>query len=146
MKYNLVKTEEVNDIVAKENLIGEALKEEIQVWLTDHIEDLQDALAEICEQEHAYHYHPPGYHVDQTAIELQAFQKLSEKFALVVVQMTGTFDSWTEQIMSNINDLKEHKKEDIDLRRRAAERSLTMATDAFGEGIEFVRESVEMKA
>ena len=114
--------------------------------MTGHVEDLQNALAEICEQEHAYHYHPPGYHVDETAFELEAFQKLSEKFALVVIQMTGTFDSWTEQIMGNINDLKERKKEEIDLRRRAMEHSLTMATDAFGEGIEFVRGSVEMKA
>ena len=114
--------------------------------MTGHVDDLQAALAEICEQEHAYHYHPPGYHVDETAIELQAFQNLSEKFALVVIQMTGTFDSWTEQIMGNINDLKEQKKEEIDLRRRAMEHSLTMATEAFGEGIEFVRGSVEMKA
>jgi hypothetical protein len=127
-------------------MIGAALAGEIETWLTGHVEDLQTALAEICEQEHAYHYHPPGYHVDETAIELQAFQNLSEKFALVVIQMTGTFDSWTKQIMGNINELKEKKKEEIDLRRRAMEHSLTMATDAFGEGIEFVRGSVEMKA
>jgi len=108
--------------------------------------DVQTALAEVCELEHAYHYNPPGYHVDETAIELDAFQKLSEKFALVVIQMTGTFDSWSTQIMEKITDLKEDKKEAIDLRRRAAEHSLTMASNAFGEGIEFVRGSVEMKA
>jgi hypothetical protein len=122
------------------------LKDEIDSWLEDHVENLQAALGEICEQEHAYHYNPPGYHVDETAIELEAFQKLSEKFALIVIQMTGTFDTWSESIMEMITDLKEHEKERIDLRRRAAEHSLTIASDSFGEGIEFVRGSVEMKA
>jgi len=140
------KVAELNDAISTESLIGVQLSEEISTWLTNHVEDLQDALAEICEQEHAYHYHPPGFHVDQTAMELQAFQQLSEKFALVVVQMTGQFDAWSTTIMEKITDLKEDKKEDIDLRRRAAEHSLTMASNSFGEGIEFVRGSVEMKA
>lgn len=137
---------ELEDAVTNESLIGDQLSIEISTWLTNHVTDLQDALAEICEQEHAYHYHPPGFHVDQTAMELQAFQQLSEKFALVVVQMTGQFDAWSTTIMEKITDLKEDKKEDIDLRRRAAEHSLTMASNSFGEGIEFVRGSVEMKA
>ena len=105
--YNEERRAEVEDQITKEDAIGDALASEIQTWLTGHIDDLQAALAEICEQEHAYHYHPPGYHVDETAIELEAFQKLSEKFALVVIQMTGTFDSWTAQIMEKITDLKE---------------------------------------
>lgn len=137
---------ELDDAIATESLIGVQLSEEISGWLSDHVEDLQNALAEICEQEHAYHYHPPGFHVDQTAMELQAFQQLSEKFALVVIQMTGQFDAWSTTIVKKITDLKEDKKEDIDLRRRAAEHSLTMASNSFGEGIEFVRGSVEMKA
>ena len=140
------KLEELNDQIKTESMIGAALSEEIKTWLTSHVSDLQEALAQICEQEHAYHYHPPGFHVDQTAMELQAFQQLSEKFALVVVQMTGQFDSWSKTMMEKITDLKEDKKEDIDLRRRAAEHSLSMASNSFGEGIEFVRGSVEMKA
>lgn len=42
--------------------------------------------------------------------------------------------------------MKNNKKEELDLRRRAAEHSLTIATGAFGDGIEFVRGSVEAKA
>jgi len=144
--YFAEKVEELDDQIASESMIGTALSEEIETWLGNHIVDLQAALAEICEQEHAYHYHPPGFHVDQTAMELQAFQQLSEKFALVVVQMTGQFDSWSDIMMKKITDLKEDKKEDIDLRRRAAEHSLSMASNSFGDGIEFVRGSVEMKA
>ena len=64
----------------------------------------------------------------------------------MVVQMTGTFDTFTRQINDNINSLKEMKKKEVDIRRRASERSLTMATQAFGDGIEFIRDSVEMKA
>ena len=60
--------------------------------------------------------------------------------------MTGTFDTFTRQVNENINSLKENKKKEVDIRRRASERSLTMATQAFGEGIEFIRDSVEMKA
>jgi len=33
-------------------------------------------------------------------MELEAFQKLSEKFALVVVQMSGTFDGWATSMMT----------------------------------------------
>lgn len=36
-------------------------REEISKWLSGHVEDLQGALAEVCQQEHAYHYNPPGY-------------------------------------------------------------------------------------
>lgn len=64
------KVGELNDQIATESMIGTALSEEIETWLGNHIVDLQAALAEICEQEHAYHYHPPGFHVDQTAMEL----------------------------------------------------------------------------
>ena len=140
------KLDYLDDIIIRENLIGKELAEEIKIWLEDHIQDLQEALVEICDQEHAYHYSPPGFHVDETPFELEAFQKLSEKFALIVVQMTGTFDGWTSQINERIETMKDRKKKELDLKRRAAQRSLTMATNAFGEGIEFVRETVEMKA
>jgi hypothetical protein len=103
-------------------------------------------LKEICEQEHAYHYNPPGYHVDETAIDLDSFKDLSEKFKLITVQMAGTYDAFVEALTDKMNEFKADKKETITLRRQAAERSLTMATNAFGDGIEFVRESVEMKA
>ena len=46
------------------------MEDEINMWLTNHIEDLQEALSEICNQEHAYHYTPPGFHVDETAVDL----------------------------------------------------------------------------
>ena len=64
----------------------------------------------------------------------------------MIVQMTGTFDTFTTTINGKINELKKTKKAQVDLRRRASERSLSMATQAFGEGIEYVRESVEAKA
>jgi hypothetical protein len=60
--------------------------------------------------------------------------------------MVGTFDTFVKEINSKIDTIKERKKTEINLRRIAAERSLTMATGAFGDGIEYVRESVEMKA
>ena len=60
--------------------------------------------------------------------------------------MTGTFDGFKKKILENIEKLKDKKKEDIDLTRRAAQQSLTLATDAFGDGIEFVRGGVELKA
>jgi hypothetical protein len=46
------------------------MSDEIVMWLSNHIEDLQEALKEICEQKHAYHYTPPGFHVDETAVDL----------------------------------------------------------------------------
>jgi hypothetical protein len=46
----------------------------------------------------------------------------------------------------NINTLKDEKKDAIDLRRRAAEDTLTLASKAFMDGIAFIRESVEDKA
>lgn len=60
--------------------------------------------------------------------------------------MVGTFDSFVDGINTKMETIKEKKKEEIFLRRTAAERSLTMATRAFGEGITYIRESVEMKA
>ena len=33
-------------------------------WLENHVEDLENALADVCEQEHAYNYNPPGFFVD----------------------------------------------------------------------------------
>ena len=85
------------------------------------VQDLQDALAEICDQEHSYHYAPPGYHVDEGALDLATFQRLSERFTLIVVQMTGTFDGFTERILEDkIKKLKEKKKNWIALRRTAA--------------------------
>ena len=42
--------------------------------------------------------------------------------------------------------LKEQEKARLTVKRLTAERSLTMATGAFGDGIKYVRESVEMKA
>jgi hypothetical protein len=103
-------------------------------------------LIAVCEQEHSYHYSPPGFDIDDTALALKAFEKLNERFTLMVVQMVGQFDSFVGQMNEKINHLKEHKKKDVTLRRTAAERSLTMATTAFGDGIEYVRESVETKA
>ena len=129
-----------------EDSIRTEMQNEIQTWLSSHITDLQEALREVCENEHSYHYTPPGFHVDETAVDLAVFQQLSEKFELVVVQMTGTFDTFVKTINTKIDTIKEKKKEEINLRRIAAERSLTMATGAFGDGIEYVRESVELKA
>jgi hypothetical protein len=60
--------------------------------------------------------------------------------------MVGTFDTFVEQVEEKLEKIKEKKKKEIELKRIAAERSLTMATTAFGDGIEYVRESVEMKA
>lgn len=138
--------DEVKAQMSNESLIGLAQGNEVKTWLANHVEDLQTALGEICDQEHAYHYSPPGYHVDETAIDLESFKELSEKFKLITVQMAGTYDSFVESLTQKMNDFKADKSEMITLRREAAEQSLTMATNAFGDGIEFVRESVEMKA
>ena len=40
------------------------MDDEIRLWLEKHIADLQEALREVCENEHSYHYTPPGFHVD----------------------------------------------------------------------------------
>jgi hypothetical protein len=122
------------------------MEEELKMWLENHVLDLQAALADICDQEHAYHYTPPGFHVDETAVDLAVFQNLSEKFELIVVQMVGTFDTFVSKVNKKMKHLKEEKKKELELKRIAAERSLTMATTAFGDGIEYVRDSVEMKA
>lgn len=97
---------EMKDKGQTELALGHAMGEEVKDWLEKHIADLQAALAEICEREHAYHYSPPGYHVDEDAIDLQAFERLSERFTLMVVQMTGTFDGFTTEINKRIGDLK----------------------------------------
>jgi len=127
-------------------MIGDMQQEEIKMWLENYIEELQEALAEVCEQEHSYHYSPPGYEIDETAHDLKAFERLSDKFEMSVVQMTGSFDSFVGWVNMNINTLKDEKKADIDLRRRAAEDTLTLASKAFMDGISFIRESVEDKA
>ena len=62
--------EVVNAKRADEVLIATQMESEINTWLSNHIEDLQEALSEICNQEHAYHYTPPGFHVDETAVDL----------------------------------------------------------------------------
>ena len=66
--------EEVKAKAASEMTIADQMKDEIMTWLENHIEDLQEALREICENEHAYHYTPPGFHVDETAVDLRVFQ------------------------------------------------------------------------
>ena len=111
------------------------MDDEIRLWLEKHIADLQEALREVCENEHSYHYTPPGFHVDQTAVDLRVFKKLSEKFELVVIQMVGTFDTFVDNVNTRMETIKDEKKEEITLRRIAAQRSLTMATGAFGDGI-----------
>ena len=127
-------------------MIGDMQQNEIKIWLQNYIDELQEALAEVCEQEHSYHYSPPGYEVDETAHDLKAFERLSDKFEMSVVQMTGSFDSFVGWVNMNINTLKDEKKAEIDLRRRAAEDTLTLASKAFMDGISFIRESVEDKA
>jgi hypothetical protein len=127
-------------------MIGDMQQEEIKMWLENYIQELQEALAEVCEQEHSYHYSPPGYEIDETAHDLKAFERLSDKFEMSVVQMTGSFDSFVGWVNMNINTMKDEKKAEIDLRRRAAEDTLTLASKAFMDGIAFIRESVEDKA
>jgi hypothetical protein len=137
---------EVKDQKTNEKRIGIAQGDEVKVWLQNHVEDLQDALKEICESEHAYHYNPPGFHVDETAIDLDSFKDLSEKFKLITVQLAGTYDTFVEKLMEKMQTFKSEKKVQLTRRREAAEIALSQATNAFGDGIEFVRESIEMKA
>ena len=115
-------------------------------WLTDHVADLQTALTEVCEQEHAYNYNPPGFHVDSTVADLAVFRRMSEKFELMVVQLVGTFETFVTTVNTKMATLKDVEKNKLTIKRLTAERSLTMSTGAFGDGIKFVRESVEMKA
>ena len=66
--------------------LGDTQMGEIEMWLGGHVEELQEALVEVCAQEHSYHYSPPGYGgPDETAMELKSFKRLSEKFELSVV-------------------------------------------------------------
>ena len=81
------------------------MADEIKIWLVKHIEDLQEALREVCENEHSYHYTPPGFHVDQTAVDLRVFKKLSEKFELVVIQMVGTFDTFVDNVNTRMETI-----------------------------------------
>lgn len=111
---------DVTDKAAAEVTIATQMQEEVMGWLENHITHLQEALQEICENEHSYHYTPPGFHVDETAVDLAVFQQLSEKFELVVVQMVGTFDTFVDAINTKISTIKERKKEEINLRRIAA--------------------------
>lgn len=60
--------------------------------------------------------------------------------------MTGSFDAFVGWINMHINTLKETKKAEIELRRQAAADTLTLAASAFGNGITFIRESMEEKA
>ena len=76
-------------------------------WLSNHVEDLENALADVCEQEHAYNYNPPGFFVDSTVADLAVFKKLSEKFELMVVQLVGTFSTFVDKVNGKMARLKE---------------------------------------
>jgi len=138
--------EHIDDVVAKQNTLALAQVEEIGIWLEGHNTQLSEALATVLSQEHSYNYVPEGYTYDPSKYALTAFQNLNDKFQEIVVQMTGTYDTWLDGINEAIDEKKETNKETIELKVTAAERSLTMATNAFGEGIKLVRESIEMKA
>ena len=142
--------DDLDQVIAAKSLAEESLAtaqtEEMTNWLEDHIADLQTALTEVCEQEHAYNYNPPGFHVDSTVADLAVFRRLSEKFELMVVQLVGTFETFVTTVNAKMATLKDTEKNKLTIKRLTAERSLTMSTGAFGDGIKFVRESVEMKA
>ena len=129
-----------------EESLADAQTDEMTAWLENHVEDLENALVDVCEQEHAYNYNPPGFFVDSTVADLAVFKKLSEKFELMVVQLVGTFSTFVDKVNNKMAVLKEQEKARLTVKRLTAERSLTMATGAFGDGIKYVRESVEMKA
>ena len=131
---------------ADEDMLADAQTTEMTSWLTSHVTDLEEALAEVCTQEHAYNYNPPGFFIDSTVADLAVFKKLSEKFELMVVQLVGTFSTFVDKVNGKMARLKEQEKARLTVKRLTAERSLTMATGAFGDGIKYVRESVEMKA
>ena len=142
--------DDLDQVIAAKSTAEESLAtaqtEEMTNWLEDHIEDLQTALTEVCEQEHAYNYNPPGFHVDSTVADLAVFRRMSEKFELMVVQLVGTFETFVTTVNAKMATLKDVEKNKLTIKRLTAERSLTMSTGAFGDGIKFVRESVEMKA
>lgn len=77
-----------------ESAIADAQTGDMTTWLESHVQDLSAALQEVCQQEHAYNYNPPGFYVDTTVADLAAFQRLSEKFELMVVQLVGTFEAF----------------------------------------------------
>ena len=131
---------------AAEEALATAQTDEMTNWLEDHVAELQTALTEVCEQEHAYNYNPPGFHVDSTVADLAVFRRMSEKFELMVVQLVGTFETFVTTVNEKMATLKDVEKNKLTIKRLTAERSLTMSTGAFGDGIKFVRESVEMKA
>ena len=79
-----------------EETLATAQTNEMTTWLTSHVTDLEEALAEVCTQEHAYNYNPPGFFIDSTVADLAVFKKLSEKFELMVVQLVGTFSTFVE--------------------------------------------------
>lgn len=64
---------QIDDKSTAEELIAGQMESEILTWITKHIEDLQEALREVCDNEYSYHYTPPGFHVDQTAVDLKVF-------------------------------------------------------------------------
>lgn len=129
-----------------EDSLATAQTTEMSNWLEDHVASLQTALTEVCEQEHAYNYNPPGFHVDSTVADLAVFRRMSEKFELMVVQLVGTFETFVTTVNTKMATLKDVEKNKLTIKRLTAERSLTMSTGAFGDGIKFVRDSVEMKA
>lgn len=86
----------VNAKLMDEDMLADAQTAEMTTWLTSHVTDLEEALAEVCTQEHAYNYNPPGFFIDSTVADLAVFKKLSEKFELMVVQLVGTFSTFVE--------------------------------------------------
>ena len=90
-----------------EESLAEAQTDEMTAWLENHVEDLENALVDVCEQEHAYNYNPPGFFVDSTVADLAVFKKLSEKFELMVVQLVGTFSTFVDKVNNKMAVLKE---------------------------------------
>lgn len=90
-----------------EESLADAQTDEMTAWLENHVEDLENALVDVCEQEHAYNYNPPGFFVDSTVADLAVFKKLSEKFELMVVQLVGTFSTFVDKVNNKMAVLKE---------------------------------------
>ena len=103
--------EDLTALVASKKMNEESLAGaqtgEMTAWLENHVEDLENALVEVCEQEHAYNYNPPGFFVDSTVADLAVFKKLSEKFELMVVQLVGTFSTFVDKVNNKMAVLKE---------------------------------------
>ena len=97
----------ITEKMANETALAEAQTQEMTAWLENHVASLEDALAEVCEQEHAYNYNPPGFFVDSTVADLAVFRKLSEKFELMVVQLVGTFSTFVDKVNNKMALLKE---------------------------------------